>query len=217
MAYKVKFPKKSFFYPLQKGMNLDIVVDSEMRSLGSFGYSYERPQAVMRVKSISAWGTYMHEFVHACQVFSSTSPGRERFRFNRKSLKKYVLSRGLYFDEDYAEYIETFLQEAIADGLYTSEEFSFEFPAYYVSEAVGGEAVLEAFWVDAQKFMKRRDSFWTHVQKNSRTKWKKKHLIHLVVPAYLILLMFVSFVTRPNDKPLFRPWVRDLINHVIQN
>jgi hypothetical protein len=218
MAYKVRFPKGSFFHDIQTKLKLEIEIDPEMKSSGSFCYSFQHMGALMRVKEIADGSTYMHEFVHACQVLSGPpTPGNEMFRFDRTSLKNYALSKGLVFDEECALLVEEFLLKMIAKGLYTPEDFMTEYPAYYVESAFEGEKVFEAIWADTQKLIKRSDSFWRQVQRKSRKEWIKDNLIHFLVPSYLalvILLMLVYFLTKPEDKPFFRPWVTDLINQV---
>jgi hypothetical protein len=206
MILPLKFPKGSFFHPMQHGMGLEIYLDPNLGCCGSFGYSYQHKRVAIRVRELKGGDTYMHEFVHAFQILSGTGLGKEKFRFTRQSLEKYCRSRGLYFSNSSAEYVEQLLEEMIAKGLYAPEEFSIEFPAFYVENALDGEKVFEAIWADAKKFMKRRNSFWRQVQKEKRKEkrreWIKDNLIHFPLPFILVLLLIISFATR-KDEPIF--------------
>ena len=225
MTYQVKFPENSpLFNSIQKGLELDIYIDPEMKSCGAFCYSFQNAGALMKVKDIADSCTYVHEFVHACQVLSGPpTPGNEMFRFNSKSLERYLTSKGIPFERWCAEYVEDLLENLISRGLYDREDFLTEFPAYYVENAFGGEKVLEAIWADTQKLIKKPDSFWTRVQKEKRKEkrreWIKNNLIYFPLPTIaVVLILVISFVTR-KDQPIFYNPFQDLnnpVNQVIQ-
>ena len=221
MNYQVKFPKSSIlFNSIQTGLELEIHIDSEMESCGAFCYSFSECGAFMKVKDIADSCTYVHEFVHACQVLSGPpTPGNEMFRFNSKSLESYLKSKGIPFERWCAEYVEDLLENLISRGLYDREDFLTEFPAYYAENAFRGNEVLEAIWADTQKLIKKRNSFFQQVQKEKRKEkrreWIKDNLIYLPLPTIAVLILVISFVTR-KDEPIFYNPFQDLNNPVNQ-